>query len=155
MGKRTFTLVERQRIERLLAAGAELGIEAALLSAGGTVSLLRRYLGMTQEQLARRAGVAQSYLARVESEAVQPGSEVLARIFSALFCRFALVPIPLKPLDEVIDRQAQQAAESHVRYLAGTMALEEQKPDPKTLKQLVEEEKMRLKLGRSSRIWEE
>lgn len=153
MSKRS--LVQRELIRRLLEAGATLGPGVAQLGAGGTLRLLRRRLQMTQAQLARRAGMSQSYIARIESGAVQPGAEVLTRVFEALGCLPALVPIPIEPLDQVVDRRARRLAESRVRYMAGTMALEEQRPDLATLEELIEEEAERIKRTGSTAIWED
>jgi DNA-binding XRE family transcriptional regulator len=56
------------------------------------VSILRRRLGMTQEELAKRMHVRQSNIARLERKGENPTAQMIARIAKALGCRVLLVP---------------------------------------------------------------
>lgn len=45
---------------------------------------LRKRLGLTQQELAKKAGVSQSLLAKIETGRISPGYERVTKIFSAL-----------------------------------------------------------------------
>lgn len=48
------------------------------------VRKLRKRMGMTQQELARKAGVSQSLLAKIETGRISPGYEKVRRIFAVL-----------------------------------------------------------------------
>lgn len=52
--------------------------------AGDDVKRLRKNVGMTQKELAKKSGVSQSLIARIESGSVDPRLSTLNRIFNAL-----------------------------------------------------------------------
>ncbi|ATY84501.1 XRE family transcriptional regulator [Kyrpidia spormannii] len=58
----------------------------------GAMVLRRRQLGLTQEQLAEKAGVKQSAIARLETGNAVPRLDTLIRIADALDLRLKLVP---------------------------------------------------------------
>jgi hypothetical protein len=63
------------------------------------------------------------------------------KIFHGLECSLVFLLVPeIKP-DDILERQAYEAAKKKVKYIAGTMALEEQLPSKKALQELLEEEK--------------
>lgn len=64
--------------------------------------VVRSSRGMTQAELARQAGVAPSYLWKLESAAAAPGIDVLARLASAL----GTTPQDLLPSAEPPDSDA-------------------------------------------------
>ncbi|HUF27834.1 MAG TPA: helix-turn-helix transcriptional regulator [Gemmatimonadaceae bacterium] len=65
--------------------------------AGALVRDARRAAGLSQRELARRAGTAQSVVARVESGRTSPSSATLARLLGAAGreLRVELSPIPV------------------------------------------------------------
>ena len=46
------------------------------------------------------------------------------------------------------------AAEKRIKYVAGTMALEEQRPSRKALQEMIEEEKQKLLASETTKIWD-
>lgn len=75
---------------------------------------LRGKLRMSQAQLARRSGVAQPQIARIESGGVEPDLSTLRRLFDALFCDTLVVPRPRLPLgDALSERNAENRRPSH------------------------------------------
>ncbi|MBI5881762.1 MAG: helix-turn-helix domain-containing protein [Elusimicrobia bacterium] len=116
--------------------------------------LVRERLGMTQAQLAKRCGLPQSHIAKIESGTVDLQIGTLQRIFRALSCRLVLAPKPDKDLDELVREQARKVALQRVRRLTGTMAMEDQRPEEGMLEELVRAETEKLLRKRSSAIWE-
>lgn len=146
---------EKKFIDKVLEAGTKLPKEAVALSPKVIIRSLRKRLRMTQKQLAKRVGLPQSYIAKVESGNTNPSSETLEKIFRALNCHLALLPIPEIDPDTALEEQALVTAEKRVAYIAGTMALEEQLPSKTALREMIEEEKKRLLDSETTKIWDE
>jgi transcriptional regulator with XRE-family HTH domain len=76
------------------------------------VRAVRAALRMTQESLARRAGVAKSHVALIESGAANVGVETLRRIFDAMFCDLLIVPkARKKPTQALAERELERVKE--------------------------------------------
>ncbi|MEE8424594.1 MAG: helix-turn-helix domain-containing protein [Elusimicrobiota bacterium] len=118
------------------------------------ILLTRTRLGMTQAQLAKRCGLPQSHIAKIEKGKVDVQLTTLRRIFKALFCRLVVAPKPDRDLNEIIREQTRKAALKRVKRVAGTMAMEKQRPEEGMLDDLVRAETERLLQKRSSEIWE-
>ena len=95
------------------------------------VAMIRNQLGMSQKALARLAGVPQSTVSRIEGSKRDPNLSTLQKILRALFCNVIIVPLLIEPIDAIRRKQARRVAENTIRYLQGTMSLEEQQPDTK------------------------
>jgi transcriptional regulator with XRE-family HTH domain len=95
---------------------------------GDWIRIVRTYLRMTQENLARRTGIAQPNLADIENGKGDPQLSTIKTIFDALSCDIALVPKPRKPLNEIVRDQARAVALDRLKQSMGTMALEGQAP---------------------------
>ena len=109
---------------------------------------------MTQKQLANRADLPQSYIAKIESGSKKPPIETLEKIFRSLNCSLTFLLIPEVDVDQLLEQQARMAAEKRVKYVAGTMALEDQLPSKKHLREMVEEEKKELLSSETTKIWD-
>jgi len=55
---------------------------------------LRAYMRMSQRQLARRTGLGQAQISRIERGRVDTGLTTWRRLFDALFCDLLIVPRP-------------------------------------------------------------
>src|SRR5437879_13085755 len=108
------------------------------------IRALRAELHMTQAQLAKRAGVTQPHLARIETGKVDPQLSTLRRIFDALFCGVLIVPQRLKAPQDVMLERVKAKARRNVLRVTGTMALEKQTPDEGTIRHLIRSEEARL-----------
>lgn len=146
---------EKKFIDKVLKAGAKLPKEAIGHSPGVIIRSLRKRLRMSQRQLAKRVGLMQSYIAKIESGSKKPTLDSLEKIFRALNCHLALLPIPEIDPDTALEEQALVSAEKRVAYIAGTMALEEQLPSKTALREMIEEEKKRLLDSETTKIWDE
>ena len=75
---------------------------------------LRGKMRMSQAQLARRSGVDQSRIARIELGKVEPGLLTLRRLFDALFCDLLVIPKPRLQLgDALAERNAENRRPKH------------------------------------------
>jgi transcriptional regulator with XRE-family HTH domain len=125
------------------------------LSIGSYIKMIRLQLGMSQVILAKRASVPQSTISRIEKGDNDVNLSTLNKILEPLLCDFVVVPMLREPIDKIRRKQARKQAEKHIRYLKGTMSLEEQKPDSRFLEELLKQEEERLLSTSSSDLWQE
>lgn len=145
---------EDRLMDLLIKVGSRLPKEILSLEPRLIVRIVRRRLRMTQKQLAQRVKIPQSYLAKIESGKVMPSLPTLQKIFQAMGCSCVfIIGIQTHP-DVLLDHQIKLAAIEKTDYVAGTMALEEQKPTDKELKILTKQEEKRLKKSDTSKIWD-
>lgn len=72
--------------------------EAALYRLADQLLLLRKKLGLTQKELAKKANTTQAVVSRIENVSVSPSLETVIKLADALN---AVVDLTLKPIDEV------------------------------------------------------
>ncbi len=76
------------------------------------IRAIRTALRMTQGQLARRAGVAKSHVALVESGTANVGIDTLKKLFDAMFCDLLIVPKARKrPTQALAERELERLSE--------------------------------------------
>ena len=126
-----------------------------ILSAPQLIQALRTRLGMSQTQLAKRVGIDQAHLARIEGGKLDVHLSTLRKILRALFSDLAILAKPSHPIAEIIRAQAAKVARSRVQHVLGTMALEKQEPDTVTAERMVQEETERLIQNPSKGLWDE
>ena len=119
------------------------------------VRMVREKLFMTQAQLAKRAGVPQSHIAKIEIGKMHPRLDTLQKILKALHCDLLLVPKPVQDLDAIIHEKISQVAKKKVDGVAGTMRLEDQTPPFELLEDMRHGEESKLLRNPTSKIWEE
>lgn len=119
------------------------------------IVLLRKRLRMSQRTLAKRAKIPASTLSRIESGKGKPSIKTIEKIFDALYCDFAILPIPRHELDLLVQQQIHRLAKKHVQYLKGTMALELQKPREDVLRAMIAREEKDLLAKETYDIWRE
>lgn len=138
-------------LSRLGALGAQVPVEEP----GELLRRFRNALGMTQAQLAKRAGMPQSHLARMETGKVDPQLGTWKRLFKAFSCELVVLPRLEEDLGEFIANRAKEKARLNVARVSGTMALEKQLPDDTALRALLRAEEARLLSRPSSELWED
>jgi len=148
------TIAANQVLARLVQWAASAPEGAGEHGEHNLIRLLRVRLGMTQAQLAKRCGLPQSHIAKIEKGKGDIQLDTLRHIFAAMVCRLVVAPQPETDLDGIVRKQARNAALKRVRRLAGTMAMEEQRPEEDMLEALVRAETEKLLEKRSSEIWE-
>jgi len=120
--------------QRLAVASDQLGqsiITRLARPQKGWIKAIREALGMSSTQLARRVGVDQSVLYRIESSefAGKVKLETLERVAAALDCRLVYALIPNEPLEEMVRKRALEIASRHLGAVEHTMRLENQAID--------------------------
>jgi transcriptional regulator with XRE-family HTH domain len=65
-----------------------------------TLALARKKLGITQQELAKKAGVSQAYIARLESGEANPTLERIGSLLAVLGLSLTFGVIPLSPYTE-------------------------------------------------------
>jgi predicted DNA-binding mobile mystery protein A len=96
--------------------------------AEGWIRTVRKALGMSGAQLARRLGVTRSRIARAEQEELN-GNVTLKSMQSAagaMGCRFVYAIVPPKTIEDLIAAQARRKAFDLVNAASRHMALEDQ-----------------------------
>ena len=146
---------EKLLLEDIFVAAKTLQQQQRGLGIGHLIALIRGQLGMSQRVLAKRAGVPQSTISRIESENLQPNISTLEKIMGAMECDLLILATPKTDLESIRRNQAMVKAKKKIRYLRGTMSLEKQEPDEKLFRELIEDEVKNLLAAPGSHLWEE
>ena len=150
-----FSPSEKLLIEEIMQAAQKTRIAVRGLTIGALIKSIRVQLGMSQKALAKRAGVPQSTISRIEQEERDANLSTLNKILSAISCDLVIVPLLQDSVDAIRRKQARKMAEKQVRYLKGTMNLEDQQPDSRFIVELIKQEEERLMQGPNSKLWDE
>ncbi len=125
------------------------------LEIGQLITLTRNQLKMSQRALAKRAGIPQSTVSRIESCGFETNISMLKKILNAMACDLLITIVPKDDLETIRKKQARVKAEKKIRYLHGTMSLEKQAPSQKLLQELINDEVSDLLDASGSVLWEE
>ena len=107
------TVVQLQAINELILYAGR-APKSATRSTGFYLRALRGKMRMSQAQLARRSGVDQSHIARIELGKVEAELKTLRSLFGALFCDLLVIPKPRRHLgDALADRNAEWERPDH------------------------------------------
>lgn len=146
---------EKLLIEEIMQAAQKARIAARGLTIGALIKSIRTQLGMSQKALAGRAGVPQSTISRIEQEERDANLATLNKILAAISCDLVIVPLLRDSIEVIRKKQARKMAEKQVRYLKGTMNLEDQQPDAKFIEELIKQEEGRFLRGPNAKLWDE
>lgn len=150
MKKKPITIVDDIALSNLTVDSSS---EEQNLTPGDWIRLLRRYLRITQAELAKRATITQANLVAIESGKVDPRVSTLQRIYKGLSCHLSVEPRPQKPLEEILRGRARAVALKRLKKTMGTMALEEQAPDKDIFKKLLEKRTDEILHDPRERLW--
>ena len=94
----------------------------------GWIKAMREALGMTATQLARRIGVSQPRVTRLERAEIEDGLTLrtLRHVAEGLDCTLVYALVPNAPLETMIRRRTERVAEQQLARGHHTMALENQ-----------------------------
>ena len=119
----------------------------------GWIRAIREALGMTAEQLAKRVGVKQPTLHRLEQSEVKGSIELatLRRVAAALDCTLVYALVPKQSLEETVHARARSFTRRRLAPVEHSMLLEDQKVEGKAEEERVDEV---LRETRPSKLWE-
>lgn len=128
----------------------------AALPSGGWIRAIRQALGVTNLQLARRAGrdpnTVSDLQVREASQTIRLKS--LRELANALDCDLVYAVIPRKPLDEILEERARMVAGKTLRRTGHPMELERQGLGAREHERAMEREVERLLAGSRRKLWE-
>lgn len=122
----------------------------------GWIRAIRDALGMTSAQLARRMGVTQPRIAKLEAAELKSAVTLasLEKAADALGCTLVYALVPRQPLERTIHDRATQKARQMLARVQHTMALEDQATDRNVL--VDEMNKLTQHYARDTRgLWDE
>ena len=123
----------------------------------GWLRTIRTTLRMSGRQLARRLGISPPSLHSLETNEISGGLTLanLGRVTEALNCRLVYALVPNTSLTDEVTARARDLAERRVRYIAHSMALEDQAPDQATLQAQIDNETRAILIRFPRNLWEE
>lgn len=107
----------------------------------GWIRAIRDALGMSTNELAQRVGLSKGRISQIERAERERSLTLhtLERVAAALDCRVEYVLIPRRPLEDMVWEQARAKAAEEIAAVDHTMALEDQRPDPESARQRIDE----------------
>ena len=94
MGTKLTEYLENDGRPRTAASAARRDVLGAAYTLAADLIELRRKLGLTQQELAARTGIAQSEISRIERGAIHPTDTTWARLATALGAEIRIVQRP-------------------------------------------------------------
>ncbi|MFA6915453.1 MAG: helix-turn-helix domain-containing protein [Parachlamydiales bacterium] len=152
---KSYSASEKLLIEEIMQAAQKTKVAVRGLTIGALIKSIRIQLGMSQKALAKRAGVPQSTISRIEQGERDANLSTLNKILGAISCDLVIVPLLQDSVGAIRRKQARKMAEKQVRYLKGTMNLEDQQPDSRFIAELIKQEEEGLLQGPNSKLWDE
>ena len=117
---------------------------------------MREKLGMTQEQLAKRAGVTQSMIAEIESgKSNNLFIITIQKLAEALNCTAMIGLTPQKNLDAILDERSTKLALEIISATSGSTAIELQLPDKGFIDSQFQKTKEDILKYHRSALWQE
>jgi predicted DNA-binding mobile mystery protein A len=94
----------------------------------GWIRTIRKTLGMSSRQLARRTGISQQRLSKIEKQEIigELKLSTMKKIAEGLNCVFIYALIPQTSINEIIQRQAQKIITKRFERVTASMLLEDQ-----------------------------
>ena len=122
---------------------------------GDQVKQIRLALGMTQQQLATRCGLAQSAIAEIEAGKRESMTlPTIQKLADGLNCQFAPRLIPTKDIDTLREEQSAQLARKIISITSGSSAIELQLPSQAAIQKQIEDLKQDLLTKHESALWQ-
>jgi predicted DNA-binding mobile mystery protein A len=124
------------------------------LPPGKQVRLIREALGMTQAQLAKRCGIRQNMIARIESDLmIDLRLSTVQKLARGLNCRFLSRLVPEEEIGKVLDQKSLEAARKLIGISKSTAGLEKQMPEDRYIEEQVREMQFKIREKRPSSLW--
>lgn len=123
----------------------------------GWLRAIRDALGMTTAQFARRLGVSQPRIVKLERSEVDGTVtlQTLQRAAEALGCRVVYALVPDKPLANTVSERAKLVADRMASAVEQSMRLENQGVKDESAARALREDTIEDLLRRPARLWDE
>jgi predicted DNA-binding mobile mystery protein A len=123
----------------------------------GWLRVVRKALGMSGAQLARRIGISRARVAQAEAAELSGAATLksMKSMAEAMGCRFVYAVVPREGIRAAVDAQAHRKASSLVAAAGRHMALEAQELSPQAYADEVERVARELALTMPADFWEE
>ena len=126
------------------------------LPIGKQAQLIREALDMTQAQLAKRCGMRQDVIARIENNpSIDLRLSTIRRLAKGLGCSLLARMVPEEEIETVLDKKSLEAARKLVGLSKATAGLEKQMPEDRYIELQVREMQQKIREKRTSSIWDE
>ena len=123
-------------------------------SIGDQVKQIRTALGMTQQQLAERSGLAQSAIAEIEGgKRERMTLPTIQKLALGLNSEFVPQLRPTKDIEALREEQSARVAQKIISMTSGSAAIELQLPSQKTIQRQIQELKEELLTKHESSLW--
>ena len=149
------TVSETLLLNEIFESGTALIKSSKGLEFGQTIYLIRKNLCMSQQTLAKRSGIPQPQISKIEKGSLSSNYSTLKKISDALFCDIVISPIPKKDLSSIKQNIAEKIARKRIYYILGTMSLEKQSPDDQMIRAMLKKEEENIINNFDSKIWNE
>ena len=126
----------------------------AYLSLTKQIKIIRKSLGMTQKQLAKKVGSSQESIARLEAGLVEPNIKTLKKISEALEADLQILVVPKQKILKILEEKAEQKAKEIISFSANSSALEQQNPSKQILKRQLLSLKAEIIEKKRSSLWD-
>ncbi|HZT41223.1 MAG TPA: mobile mystery protein A [Chthonomonadaceae bacterium] len=148
--------LRRQQLDRLLLSGS-INLRDLPTPKRGWLREIREALGLSAQQLARRLGVLQSAVSKMEQAEVERTITLrrLQMAAEAMDCDLVYCFVPRRSLDEIVREQAGRRAEELFEDIGHSMALEDQRLISIQQKQAISELTDELARTTSRDLWKE
>ena len=123
----------------------------------GWIKAVREALGMSTTQLAKRLGLSQSRIVRLEKSEVERTVtlETLDRAARALGCRVVYALVPEKSLGTTVLERANRLADRQLASVEQTMRLEDQAVEGNEAREEARRQLVAALLSRPARLWDD
>jgi predicted DNA-binding mobile mystery protein A len=120
----------------------------------GWIQAIRKGLGLSSAQLAKRLGIKQPSVFDLEQSEMKGTIELatLRRIAQSLDCTLIYALVPNKPLETVVQDRARALARHRLAAIGHSMALEGQKVGDKETEAQIDE---LVRTMKPSRLWDD
>ena len=121
----------------------------------GWAKAIRQSLGMTASSFAKRLGMTQAGVAKLEKAEIEDKITLasLRKLAGALDCELHYALVPRAPLEEILQARALEIARGKLASVSHSMALENQAVDPMDSKKQLELLALEILAGPRRNLW--
>ncbi|MDQ7050289.1 MAG: mobile mystery protein A [Enterobacterales bacterium] len=148
-------IVLKQYRDKVNQAYFQLGDYSTNLSEGW-LKTVRKALGMSGTQLAKRLGVTKGQISQTESGELSASVtlKTMQKMAQAMDCRFVYAVIPTQEIEEIIKQRATLKAKEQIKAASSQMALEAQSLNDEQIAFAVDQLASEIVEKKPSDLWE-